>query len=61
MVIDNNICISHIRTSSNGEIEAFQNNEEHSLGVAKLARTFASEFGMGTWGYVLGILHDKGK
>ncbi len=61
MVIDNNICISHIRTSSNGEIEAFQNNEEHSLGVAKLARKFASEFGMGTWGYVLGILHDKGK
>lgn len=61
MIIDSNICISHIRTGSNGEIEAIQSNEEHSLGVAQLANKFASEFAMGSWGYVLGMLHDKGK
>lgn len=54
-------CISHIRKNNDGIIEAFQSNEEHSLGVAKLAMQFADEFGMGDWGYVLGILHDKGK
>ena len=32
-----------------------------SLGVAHLAQRFASEFGMGEWGYILGLLHDKGK
>ena len=53
--------ISHIRKNNDGVIEAFQSNEEHSLGVAKLAMQFADEFGMGDWGYVLGILHDKGK
>ena len=53
--------ISHIRKNNDGIIEAFQSNEEHSLGVAKLAMQFADEFGMGDWGYILGILHDKGK
>lgn len=52
--------ISHIRTNKEGEHE-FQSNEEHSLGVAELARKFASEFGMGDFGYVMGLLHDKGK
>ena len=31
------------------------------MDVAKLAEQFASEFGMGNWGYILGLLHDKGK
>lgn len=53
--------ISHIRRNENGEIEAFQSNDEHCFGVAVLAKQFASEFGMGDWGYILGILHDKGK
>lgn len=53
--------ISHIRKKVDGKIEAIQSNDEHSLGVAKLARTFAEEFGMGDFGYVMGILHDKGK
>ena len=38
-----------------------QNNEEHLEGVAKLAEGFADEFGMGSWGRALGLLHDKGK
>lgn len=53
--------ISHIRKNKIGEIEAFQSNEDHSLGVAKLSKQFASKFGMGAWGYLVGILHDKGK
>lgn len=52
--------ISHIRRNSNGEI-VYQSNEEHCRGVAELAKIFASEFGMGDWGYVMGMLHDKGK
>ena len=38
-----------------------QSNEEHLKGVATLAEGFANEFGMGSWGSVLGLLHDKGK
>lgn len=53
--------ISHVKRSVTGEIEAFQSNEEHGKAVAELAKEFASEFGMGDWGYVLGMLHDKGK
>ena len=53
--------ISHIRKSEAGEEYVFQSNEEHSNGVAKMAESFAREFGMGSWGYVLGLLHDKGK
>ena len=53
--------ISHVRKSDEGEGYVFQSNEEHSNGVAKLAEQFASEFGMGSWGRILGSLHDKGK
>ena len=53
--------ISHIRKNATGEIECFQSNEEHCKAVAELAKEFTSEFGMGDWGYVLGLLHDKGK
>lgn len=52
--------ISHIRINEQSELEC-QSNEEHSLGVAELAHQFASEFGMGDFGYVMGMLHDKGK
>ena len=51
--------IAHIKHAFNGlEI---QTNEEHSIGVAELAYQFANEFNMGSWGRVLGLLHDKGK
>lgn len=52
--------ISHIRKDAEGNLE-YQSNEEHSLGVAELARQFASEFDMGDFGFALGLLHDKGK
>ncbi|MCF0165875.1 MAG: CRISPR-associated endonuclease Cas3'', partial [Bacteroidales bacterium] len=52
-----NTIISHIRDFD----KAIQTNEEHSSGVAKLAESFANEFGMGDWGKMLGLLHDKGK
>ena len=46
--------ISHIRVDDEGGLISFQANEEHSLGVANLAKCFAGAFGMGNWGYVLG-------
>lgn len=52
--------ISHIRKNADGSI-AFQSNEEHCQNVAELAKQFAAEFGMGDFGYVMGLLHDKGK
>lgn len=54
-----NIIISHIR--KNGSDWEKQSNFEHQQGVARLAAQFASEFGMGEWGRVLGLFHDKGK
>lgn len=53
--------ISHIRKDAEGNIIAFQSNEEHCQNVAELAKQFAEEFGMGDFGYVMGMLHDKGK
>ena len=52
--------ISHIYQDYVGHW-IIQSNEEHSVGVAKLASRFAGEFGMSEWGKVLGLLHDKGK
>lgn len=53
--------ISHVRKDTDGNIVAYQSNEEHSRGVAELAARFASEFGMGDFGRLMGLLHDKGK
>lgn len=53
--------ISHIRKDEASNEIYYQSNEEHSIGVAKLAKCFADSFGMGEWGYALGLLHDKGK
>lgn len=52
--------ISHIYQDNVGHW-IIQSNEEHSVGVARLASRFADEFGMSEWGKVLGLLHDKGK
>lgn len=49
--------ISHIRQLDG----AIQSNEEHQVGVAQRAETFAAEFGMGDCGRIMGLLHDKGK
>lgn len=50
--------ISHLYNDGTWHI---QTNEQHCLGVAQLAEKFASEFGMGEWGKLLGLLHDRGK
>ena len=52
--------ISHIYQDNEGHWVT-QSNEDHSVGVARLASQFAGEFGMSEWGKVLGLLHDKGK
>lgn len=54
------VIISHIRKTEDNTI-TIQSNKEHSEGVADLAQKFASEFGMGDFGFVMGKLHDKGK
>ncbi len=51
------LIISHVRQSD----RAIQDNDTHMRGVAERAAQFASEFGMGEWGRVMGMLHDKGK
>ena len=51
--------ISHIYQDNEGHWVT-QSNEDHSIGVARLASQFAGEFGMSEWGKVLGLLHDKG-
>lgn len=53
--------ISHIRRNEINQTVSYQSNKEHCLGVAGLAKSFAEEFGMGEWGYTMGLLHDKGK
>lgn len=53
--------ISHLRKDGKGIAVTCQSNESHSRGVAELAKKFAGELGMGDWGYVMGLLHDKGK
>lgn len=52
-----NPIISHIRPAD----MAIQFNEQQQQGVAERAEAFAAKFGMGEWGRVLGLLHDKGK
>lgn len=52
-----NTIISHVRQSD----MAVQSNSEHQEGVAMRSEAFASTFGMGDLGRIMGLLHDKGK
>lgn len=52
--------ISHLYQKADGSW-VIQSNEAHTAGVAARAASFAEEFGMASWGKVLGLLHDKGK
>ena len=52
--------ISHIKQDDN-QNWIIQPNSEHQENVAKLAESFASQFGLSEIGYLLGILHDEGK
>lgn len=54
------IIISHLYPTGDSEWK-IQTNEEHTSGVAERAARFADEFGMESWGRILGVLHDKGK
>ena len=56
----NKVFISHIR-SDKSDNWTIQTNDEHQEGVASLAFEFANDFGMGEWGRIVGLLHDKGK
>lgn len=58
MLVDEQI-ISHLYQNKDNWI--IQTNEEHQKGVAELASSFAGKFGLPSWGYILGLLHDKGK
>lgn len=53
--------ISHLYQNKDTGEWIIQTNEEHQKGVAEMSSLFAGEFGLSSWGYVLGILHDKGK
>ncbi len=53
--------ISHLYKDEKNSRWVIQSNEEHTKGVVKLASQFAGEFGMASWGEILGKLHDKGK
>ncbi|MDE6153485.1 MAG: CRISPR-associated helicase Cas3' [Muribaculaceae bacterium] len=53
--------ISHLYQDLENGKWIIQTNIEHQLGVARLSASFAKQFGLPTWGYVLGLLHDKGK
>lgn len=51
--------ISHLYKNDDGW--QIQTNEEHCSGVAELAASFAKDFGYEQWGYLMGLLHDRGK
>lgn len=52
--------ISHLYQNKDGQW-MIQFNEDHQKGVAEMAASFAGQFGLPSWGYTLGMLHDKGK
>lgn len=56
-MVEERLIISHVRESD----KEIQTNDEHQQGVAERAESFAAEFGMGDFGKVMGLLHDKGK
>lgn len=52
--------IAHIRKEEDGSFTT-QSVEEHLSGTATLNEKFASVFGAGTWGKLIGLGHDIGK
>lgn len=53
--------ISHLYQSKEDGQWIIQSNDDHQEGVAKMAAFFAGQFGLSSWGYALGLIHDKGK
>ena len=60
-MIDEKLIISHLYQNRENGRWVIQTNEEHQRGVAELAAGFSGQFGLPTWGCVLGMLHDIGK
>ena len=56
-----NKLISHLYKNDIDGLWTFQSNDDHTIGVAKLASQYASKFGMASWAKAIGTLHDKGK
>lgn len=50
--------MKYVAHAKEGEIHSL---EDHLREVAKLAETFAGEFGAGDWAYIAGLWHDIGK
>ena len=56
------VVISHIhRLQDNDNQWALQTNTEHCKNVSAIAKQFANEFSLPTYGETAGLLHDKGK
>lgn len=53
--------ISHLMQQKGSQQWLLQSNEQHSKNVANIAKRFATTFGFGQIGEILGLLHDKGK
>lgn len=53
--------ISHIRFDKKDGEWIIQTNKDHCKGVATMSEEFASHFGMGEWGRIIGLMHDRGK
>lgn len=53
--------ISHLKFDESTQRWNIQTNVNHSNGVAQLAKAFAHEFDMDSFGQIEGLLHDKGK
>lgn len=53
--------ISHLYQRKKDGEWIIQSNEEHQRGVAEMAASYAEQFGLPSWGYLLGLIHDKGK
>lgn len=53
--------ISHLYQRKKDGKWIIQSNEEHQRGVAEMAASYAEQFGLPSWGYLLGLIHDKGK
>lgn len=55
-----NVTISHLYKDED-ERWNIQSNEEHTAGVALMSKSFAAEFGLSSWGELIGKMHDRGK
>jgi CRISPR-associated endonuclease/helicase Cas3 len=50
--------IAHVKREENGGWDEPHSLEEHSRGVAALAKYFAAAFGNSDWGETSGLWHD---